>query len=248
MDKKTNGISKTLKILGVIGARSGSKSIPYKNIYPLGGKPLMAWIIEAASKSKYITKLIVSTDSEDFAKIANLYGAKTPFLRPSELNSDESDDISYLTHATKWFEENEKWKPDIILRLPPTSPFCKTESIDTCIELLINDPTATSARTIKISPKHPYKQWKIEGDELKPFIPKELTGLEEPSNVSRHTYIPAYAHVDVIAVRYNTLMKEKLLTGKRTRFVMLNNSNSIDIDEPHDIMVAELLIQKKLIR
>lgn len=246
-NNKNNHLTKSPKVLGVIGARSGSKSIPYKNIYPLGGKPLMAWMIQSAQKSKLITRLIVSTDSAEFAKIANLYGAETPFLRPPELNADDADDISFLTHAVNWLEENEKWKPDIILRLPPTSPFCKPESIDGCIELLIVDPAATSARTIKTTPKHPYKQWKIEGDELKPFVPKEMTGFDEPSNMSRHFFVPAFAHVDVIAVRYETLIKDKLLTGKRTRFVMLEKNSAIDIDEPQDLLLAELLIQKKLI-
>lgn len=237
--------SKHTRVLGVVGARSGSKGIPYKNIYPLGGKPLMAWIIETAKKSKYITRLVCSTDSEEFAKIARVYGAETPFLRPKEISDDGADDISYLTHATKWLEENQKWKADIILRLPPTAPFCKSESIDACIELLVNDPKATSSRTIKPAPKHPYKLWRIKGDELKPFIPKEITGLKEPSNAPRQSFPPAYAHVDVIAVRYDTLIKEGLLTGKRVRFCLLNKEDAIDIDTLNDFLIAETILKKK---
>lgn len=239
---------KQLKVLGVVGARSGSKSIPYKNIYPLAGKPLMAWIIESAKRSKLVSRLIVSTDSEEYAKIAKLYGAEVPFLRPKEISDDNADDISYLQHTTKWLEENEGWKADIILRLPPTTPFCKSESIDACIQLLIDDLTATSSRTIKSAPKHPYKLWRIEGEELKPFIPKEVTGLKEPSNAPRQSFPPAFAHVDVIAVRYNILMKDGLLTGKRVRYVMLDKNDALDIDNPHDILLAELLLQKKLIK
>ena len=236
------------KVLGIVGARSGSKSIPYKNIYPLGGKPLMAWIIESAKQSRYITKLILSTDSEEFARIGRLYGAETPFIRPPEISTDEADDLSYLTHAVSFMEKNANFKPDIILRLPGTSPFCKTESIDQCIEILINDPTATSARTIKKTPKHPYKQWRIEGDELKPFLPKEVTGLKEPSQASRHSFPPAYAHVDVIAIRYDTLMKDGLMTGKRTRFVMIDDSSASDIDTSNDLLLAEILLQRGLIK
>ncbi|MBI2011716.1 acylneuraminate cytidylyltransferase family protein [Candidatus Daviesbacteria bacterium] len=243
---KKNKNNSIPKVLGVVGARSGSKSIPYKNIYPLAGKPLMAWIIEAAKNAKFITRLILSTDSEEFAKIGRIYGAETPFLRPLELATDEADDISYLTHAVSYLEKNENWKPDIILRLPATSPFCSSESIDACIQILLDDPKASSARTIKKTPKHPFKQWKIEGDELKPFLPKEITGLKEPSQASRHSFPPAYAHVDVIAVRYNTLMKEGLLTGKRTRFVLLNSEAAIDIDDLNDFLLAEIIIKRKL--
>ena len=234
-------------VLGVVGARSGSKSIPHKNIRELCGKPLMAWIIEAANKSKYISRLILSTDSEEYAKIGNLYGAQTPFIRPAHLADDNASDIDFLTHAVGWLEENEKWKPDIVLRLPPTTPLCSSESIDACVEFLLNDPSATSARTITSAPKHPYKLWQIKNDELHPFIPKETTGFIEPSNMARHLLTPAFAHVDVIAVRYDTLMRDKLLTGPRTRFVKLNKTDAIDIDTENDFLLAEILLKKRLV-
>jgi len=232
-----------MNILGVVGARSGSKSIPHKNIRPLMGKPLMGWIIEAAKRSPLVSRVILSTDSPEYQEIGREFGAETPFLRPAELATDGATDMDYLTHTVKWLEENEKWKADIILRLPPTTPLCKTETIDACIKLLLDDPTSTSARAIAVAPKHPYKLWKIEGDELLPFIPKELTGFAEPSNMARQFYKPAaYAHIDVIAVRYDTLMKEGLLTGKRTRYHMLDKKDAIDIDTENDFLLAEIII------
>src|SRR3989338_4410770 len=117
------------KILGVVGARSGSKSIPHKNIKPLLGKPLMGWIIEAAKKSRLITRLVLSTDSEDYAKIGREYGAETPFLRPPEFSHDTASDIDYLTHAVGWLGANENWKPDIILRLPANTHFFHSPSL-----------------------------------------------------------------------------------------------------------------------
>lgn len=240
-----------LRILGVVGARSGSKSIKDKNIKPLLGKPLMAWVIAAAKKSEYLTRLILSTDSEKYAKIGKKLGIEVPFLRPKKYATDSADDISYLTHAVKWLEKNDSWKADIIVRLIPTTPLIRSESIDACIKLLIDDTKATSARTIKPAPKHPYKLWRIEGDELKPFIhrkamliDKELTGFSEPSNAPRQSLPPAYAHVDVIAVRCDTLMRDKLLTGKRIRYHMLDKE-SLDIDTEADFLMAELLLRKK---
>src|SRR3989339_2096135 len=100
-----------IKVLGIVGARSGSKSIPHKNIRPLLDKPLMAWIIEAAKNSKYISRLILSTDSSEYARIGRQYGAETPFARPAEFANDTASDIDYLTHAVQWMEENENWKP-----------------------------------------------------------------------------------------------------------------------------------------
>ncbi len=233
-------------ILGVVGARSGSKSIPHKNIRPLMGKPLMSWIIEAARRSPLVSRVVLSTDSPEYQEVGRRFGAEAPFLRPAELASDTASDIDYLAHAVQWLEQNENWKPDIILRLPPTTPLCKTETIDACIQLLLDDPTATSARAIAPAPKHPYKLWKIKGDEILPFIPKEVTGFTEPSNMARQFYKPAaYAHIDVIAVRHNTLMKEKLLTGTRTRYHMLDKKDAIDIDTENDFLLAEILLKEK---
>jgi CMP-N,N'-diacetyllegionaminic acid synthase len=234
------------RILGIIGARSGSKSIPDKNIKSLLGKPLMAWIIEAAKKSKHINRLILSTDSEKYIKIGEQYGVEAPFLRPDKYSTDTASDVDYLTHAVKWIEKNQNWKPDIILRLPPTSPLCETESIDACIELLLKDPGATSARTITTAPKHPYKLWKVNGDTLQPYIAKEQSGFREPSSMARQFYnVDVYAHVDVIAVRYNTLMKDGLLTGEKTRYHKIDKKFAVDIDNENDFLLAEILLKKR---
>lgn len=237
-------MDRDLKVLGVVGARSGSKGIPDKNIKPLLGKPLMAWIIAAAKKSKYLSRLILSTDSEKYAKIGRKLGIEVPFIRPKKYATDRADDIAYLTHAVWWLEKNEGWRADIIVRLIPTTPLARAESIDACIKLLIDDASATSARTIKPAPKHPYKLWRIIGDELKPFVPKELTGFEEPSNVSRHLLPPAYTHVDVIAVRYDTLMRDRLLTGGRVRYHLIDH-DAVDIDTEMDLTLAEILLRKQ---
>lgn len=233
-----------IKVLGIVGARSGSKSIPHKNIRFLCGKPLMAWIIEAAKKSPFVTRLVLSTDSPEYAQIGRQWGAETPFLRPAEFANDTASDIDYLTHAVSWLEENEGWKPDIILRLPPTTPLCKTESINACVELLLNDPEATSARTIAPASKHPYKLWKIENEQLVSFIPKEITGFHEPSNMARQLFPPAYAHIDVIAVRYGTLIHDRLLTGNKIRYHLLKKDEAVDIDTENDFLLAELMLKK----
>ena len=235
-----------MNILGIVGARSGSKSIPNKNIRPLLGKPLMAWIIEAAKQSKHVTRLLLSTDSKEYAEIGKKYGAETPSLGPAEFASDSASDIDFLTHAVAWLEEHEQWKADIILRLPPTTPLCTPESIDACVELLLNDTDATSSRTIAPAPKHPYKLWKTEGEMLVPFIPKEMTGFDEPSNMPRQSFPLAFAHIDVIAVRYDTLMRDHLLTGKKVRYHKLAKADAIDIDTETDFLLAELLLKKRL--
>lgn len=235
-----------MNILGIVGARAGSKSIPNKNIRPLLGKPLLAWIIEAAKKSSYVTRLVLSTDSPEYAEIGRRHGAETLFLRPAELANDSASDIDFLTHAVDWLEKNEQWKADIVLRLPPTTPLCTAASIDACIEKLLGDPETTSSRTITPASKHPYKLWRTDGEHLLPFIPKELTGFAEPSNMPRQSFPAAFSHVDVIAVRYDTLMKECLLTGKKIKFVRLAKTDAVDIDTEADFILAEILLRRRL--
>lgn len=236
------------KVLAVIGARSGSKSIPDKNIKPLLGKPLMAWIIEAAKNAKRVSKVLLSTDSAAYTEVGRRYGADAPFLRPAELADDKAVDLGYLAHATRWVEEHESWRPDIILRLPATSPLCKPEFIDRCVELLIENPEATSARTVTEASKHPYKLWRVDpsGRYLLPFCPKEMTGYDEPFGMPRQLFPACYSHTDCIAVRYEVMMRDGSLSGPRVAFHAIPKTDAADIDTLNDFLLAEILLRHRL--
>src|SRR3990170_965342 len=120
-------------VLAVIPARGGSKSIPRKNIKPLGGKPLIGWTIDAALQSRMLSRVIVSTDDAEIAQAARECGAETPFLRPPELAQDDSSSISVVLHALQWLEEQEHFSPDYVLLLQPTSPFRNAHDIRAAI-------------------------------------------------------------------------------------------------------------------
>ena len=157
--------NQNLKALGIIGARSGSKGVLNKNIRPLGGRPLMAWIIEAAKGSRYINRLIVSTDSQAYADVAKAYGAEVPFLRPAELAADLSAEYEYVKHALQELKAREGYEPDLVVRLHPTLPFQETEDIDQCIEKLLQDPEADSAVVVAEARQHPVKALKLVPDD-----------------------------------------------------------------------------------
>jgi len=237
---------KKLNVLGIIGARAGSKSLPHKNIKPLFGKPLFAWIADAAKKSKYVTRLIMSTDSPEYAALAREHGVETPFLRPPELSSDSVPDWDYLHHAATWLHTNEGWKADIILRLPPTTPLCLSEHIDACVELLMNDPEADSSRTVVKAGKHPYKLWRSNGTYLEPFLSEKYTGFKDAHNMPRQSFPEAYSHVDVIALRWKTLVDDKAMAGEKIRFYPIAKENSIDVDTEVDFLLAEILLKRRL--
>lgn len=119
-----------MKIDALIPARGGSKGIPRKNIQELGGKPLIAWTIEAALKSDSIRRVIVSTDDEEIAEVAKQYGAEVPALRPSKLAEDDTPSIEVIHHAL------ENWTDcDALILLQPTSPFRNDQHIEEAIEL-----------------------------------------------------------------------------------------------------------------
>lgn len=241
-------MNKQLKIIGVIGARSGSKGVSHKNIRFLAGKPLIAWIIEAAKKSKYLDRVLVSTDSEEYAKIAREHGAETPFLRPKELASDASLDFDYVSHAVNWLIKNENYKPDIVVRLMPTIPFQRAEDMDFCIEELLKDESAESSVVIAEARQHPQKALKISENGGKAYLVSHVSGLGvDVSPTSRQKYEKAYFRANVVASRMRTIEKYKdikSLTGEKVCYHIIPQERALDIDSEIDFAVAEILLNK----
>ncbi|MEK7644496.1 MAG: acylneuraminate cytidylyltransferase family protein [Patescibacteria group bacterium] len=238
-----------MEILAVIPARGGSKSIPRKNIKLLLGKPLIAWIIEEAKKSKLLTRIIVSTDDNEIAEVAKKYGAEVPFLRPTEISGDLSTDVEFLNHALDWLKQNQNYHPDIVLRLPPTSPLNQAKYIDEGIKTLLDYPEADAARPICEVDKHPYKFWQIDEEKklLKPFLPKEITGFDEPNNLPRQLFPKVYMHTGAMdVIRTKTLRDRQSTSGEKLTYFFMAPEDSINIDRPLDFEIAEFLLQKRL--
>jgi len=237
------------EILAVIPARGGSKGLPGKNIEPLAGKPLIAWTIEAAKESKYLTRIIVATNDEEIAKIARQHGAEVPYLQPAEISTDFSTDVEFLTYALDFLKQKESYEPEIILRLPPTSPLRTAHHIDQGIEKLINTPQADAVRPIIETPKHPYKMWKISADQkwLEPFLTQEFTGFAEPHNLQRQRFPKVYIHTGAMdVIRLRTLQEMKSTSGKKLAYFLMKPEESVNIDNNLDFELAEILLNKKL--
>jgi len=238
-----------MEILAIIPARKGSKGIPGKNIKMLAGKPLIAWTIEEAKKSKFLTRIIVSTDDPETAEIAKSFGAEAPFLRPPEISQDLSHDLEFLLHALDWLKEKENYEPEIILRLPPTSPLRTAVHIDEGIKKLLDTPEADSVRPICEAPKHPYKCWKITEDGLyiEPFFPKSITGFDEPNNMPRQILPKVYIHTGAMDIlRLRTIREMKSMAGNKAAYFFMNEEESVNIDKPIDFEIAEFLLKKRL--
>ena len=237
---------KKLKILGIVGIRSGSKGVKDKNIKKLAGKPLVGWILETANKSKYINRIVVSTDSKDYAKIAMSYGVDAPYLRPNNFSTDESPEFEYIKHMLEWLDKNENYQPDIIVRMMATSPLQDVDDIDTIIKKLIDDKTADSVVVISKASQHPEKAIKIKYNngvgELVGYYSGSVQGVVP---LVRQSYEPAYFRANAIACWLNVIHKTGSMTGNLVRYHEIPQERAIDIDSDIDFSVAEFLIKNK---
>lgn len=234
-----------LKVMGIVGIRSGSKGVPDKNIRMLSGKPLAGWILDAARGSKHINRLVVSTDSPDYAEVASRFGADVPYLRPAGLATDDSPEFEYVKHMVEWLEVNEGYQPDIVVRMMATVPLQSTEDIDAAIERLIDDPDADSAVVIAEARQHPMKALKITDDGRggQKLVTYFTDSGREVTPIARQNYQKAYFRANVIACRRRVIFDTNSLTGDLVRFHIIPQVRAVDIDNLVDFYVTEQLIK-----
>ena len=233
-----------LKVLAVIQARGGSKGIPKKNITPLGGFPLISYTIYAASKSKYIDKLLVSTDSSEIAKVSKKYGASIPFLREPSLAGDIVTSVDSLSWFVKKYQNDFSESYDIIIELPAVSPFRTYEHIDEAIEKLIDTNADSVISVLNTGEKHPTRLKKINNDLISDFT-KEFP---EPEKMSRRQDLaPCYIRNGAIYVMTSdTLINNHSRSGKISRPYEMEDIYSTNIDTKYDLLIAKLLVEKGL--
>lgn len=222
------------EILAIIPARSGSKSVPNKNIREICGKPMLAYSIEHALSSKYINRVILSTDSLEYKKIGLKYGAEVPFLRPSEYATDDATDFDVFNHALSYLKEKEGYIPDIVVQLRPTYPIRNVDDIDNMIKILINNLDIDSVRSVSKSKEIPYKMWTINSEGKMLPICKDIP---ECFNMPRQKLPQAYyqnANVDVI--RTTTITEKKSMSGTNIYGYVMNHN--FDIDTEYDFKRA----------
>lgn len=228
------------KVLAIIPARGGSKGIPRKNIASFCGKPLIAWSIEEALRSKYIDRVIVSTEDKEIGEVSQKYGAEVPFLRPVELSQDDTPGIDPILHCIKWLKLNEKCEYDYICTLQCTSPFRNSEHIDEALEKLLSNK-GDSIVSISESEVSPYWMKKIKHGKLVDFIKNIPT-------YTRRQDLPKVYKINgaLYMIKTSTLLKNKSWYSRNTLPYIMNRVDSIDIDEPIDLKIAEILMKERL--
>jgi len=215
-------------VFAVIPARSGSKSVVDKNIKLLGGHPLIAYSIAAAKLANGIDRVIVSTNSIEYASIAREYGAEVPFLRPPEISGDNSTDYECIKHILDWMQNEENFLPTYLVHLRPTTPLREINYIDMAIDLIKKTKYATALRSVHEMSESAYKTFEIEGDYLKSVGSNSfaLDAYNDPRQSFNKTY-QANGYIDVIKTEY--VIENNKLHGDRVIAFVTPRVTEVDI-------------------
>lgn len=228
---------KNNKILAIIPARSGSKRLPKKNIQLLAGKPLIAWTIEAALKSKYIDKLIVSTDSLEIKEISEKFGAEIPFIRPKNLSTDTANSVDVIKHAIESYLKEFEY----ILLLQPTSPLRATDDIDNAIEILEKGNTKAVISVCQTEHSPLWCNTLPKNQSMENFIQPEIIG-------KRSQDIPSYYRINgaIYLSEIDYFFKNSGFIGASTKAYIMPQERSIDIDSEMDLNIAKVYLNNYL--
>ncbi|MEK9132944.1 MAG: acylneuraminate cytidylyltransferase family protein [Patescibacteria group bacterium] len=223
-----------LSVLAVIPARGGSKGIPGKNIAPLNGKPLLAYTIECAKKANLNGPIVVSTDSDEIAKIAEKYGAQV-IRRPAEISGDTAPTESALIHVLDELKKT-GYLPDVIMTLQPTSPMRKAETV----RKFVDEFSKVSGTYDAMLSLHENRTdfWVNKGGvfgRLFPNAPRRRQARE-----------PLYAENSALYItKVNSLRESGSVLGFNPTVFIIDEAEALDINEPQDMLLAEFLLNKK---
>jgi CMP-N,N'-diacetyllegionaminic acid synthase len=231
---------KMTRFSAIIPARSGSKSIKDKNLALLGGYPLIAYSIALAKTTAGIDRVIVSTDSLEYAAIAEKYGAEVPFLRPEALSRDASTDYDFMAHAVNWFEDNTNSSPDFWIHLRPTTPLRDAYVVEEAMALIANRQDATALRSGHLSPESPFKWFRKNRDGFLTSLDGDDTNLDKyngPRQNFPDVLIPN-GYVDI--VKSSFIREKKLLHGDKVLAFETPFCNELDAHEELDLLEFQL--------
>ncbi len=223
------------KYLAIILARSGSKRLPNKNTLELHGKPLIAYSIEAAKESKYINKVVVSSDNDQILNIAKQFHIDT-IKRPQHLATDTTTAFDTLKHTIENIEDFE-----YIILLQPTSPLRTSKHIDEAIELLEKENADAIISVCETEHNPLWSNTLKENNSLQGFLKDDILN-------KRGQDLPNYYRLNgaIYICKTSQLLKEKTLFLKENIFAYkMQQLDSVDIDTKLDFLIAKVILEEK---
>lgn len=230
-----------MKILGIIPARGQSKGIPGKNIKMLAGKPLLQYTWEVASKSIFLSKVVLSTEDDGIIEVGKLLGIDVPFKRPSYLSNDKSPTLGVVQHALEFYKkEGEQF--DAVCLLQVTSPFRTVALLDKAIETFKKAETDSLISVLEV-PDEFNPHWTFKANERNEL--KISTG--EDTIISRRQDLPKTYHRDgsIYLTKTSTILNDNSLFGNSISYVISNKEMYVNIDTIEDWEKAEVICKTK---
>ena len=232
------------KIVALIPARAGSKRVPDKNIYPLGGHPLIAYTITVAVQSGIFDSVIVSTDSEKYADIARYYGADVPFLRSQEIAGDKSPDIEWVQFTLNKLSTRKK-NFDCFSILRPTSPFRTVDTIKRAWSNFLSAKEVDSLRAVELCSQHPGKMWVVRGKRMFPLLP--FGPEKQPWHSSQYQSLPEIfvQNASLEIAWTDVAVKQNSIAGDIVMPFFTEGKEGFDINHLYDIELAEKYLEQE---
>ncbi len=229
---------KKIKVVAIIPARSGSRSVKNKNIQKIKNKPLLGWAIETCKKSKEIDYFFVLTDSNYYKRIAIKYGASVPFNRPKSISTNTSSDIEFIEYSIKKLQTL-KIYPKLIVNMRPTTPFRNYKKIDRAIKFFLkNIKTYTSLRSIEEMSESSFKTVIVKNKIAKPILQKyTMDEINLPRQGFKKTYLPN-GYIDIYKTQH--IKKNRNLYGRKVSAFITDKT--IEIDTKYDLQLAKRII------
>ena len=231
------------RILGIIPARGGSKRIPRKNLLCLGGKPLIAYAIEAAKRSNFLGRTILSTEDPEIRSVALELGAEVPFVRPAELSSDASLTVDVVLHALGEIEPTEGREYDYVCVLEPTAPLRTTQDIDSALSMLLSADADSIIGLTPVDYTNPARLRVIRENRVYLFAPQVWRDGWQQQALEQ-VYKPAGG---LFACRRDTIVHGGSLHGKTQCGYIFPPERGVDIDTFFDLAFAEFLISRRVV-
>ena len=230
-----------MRVLGIVPARGGSKRIPNKNLYPLGGAPLISYCLRTAKKSLLIDRLVVSTENESITKVADIEGVKV-IKRPVELAQDDTPTLPVIKHAINELGR-EGFYPDVILTIQPTYPFLTVNNIEMTIKIFLESSDFDSVTTVIKAPfkYHPYNARRINKDGTISF----MFPMEKKKCHNTQSAPPVYFFGNLYASKRATIFEKDSLYGDKSIPIEINSIEGFDIDDMSDMEIAEWVIARR---
>jgi len=230
-------------ILGLIPARGGSKGLPRKNVALLAGKPLIAWTIEQARSSRYLDRIVVSSDDSEIMSVAGRYGAEVPFRRPAALAADDAGSIDTVIHSVEFFRSSGTLF-DYLVLLEPTSPLREAEDIDNCVELLVDDGRGKSVVSVsRLEGMHPAFNVVIDG--ATGFL-RNIDGGSSFTALRRQDLPDVYYFEGTVYMsEVSFLLKKKTFYHELTLPYVVPKWKAVEIDDIYDLVCAEAILKMR---